>query len=572
MEKSQQDQLLGLVLSERFKIIKLIGRGGMANVYQGLDLSTQTTVALKILKAEYVRDMEFVQRFDAEAKSAASLNHPNIVKVYGVGEHHGIRYIVMQYIQGVTLKEWIEEKGRLEWPLALSIAIQVAQALQEAHLNGIIHRDIKPHNIMVTPTQQALVTDFGIARAQNTNMITMTGASALGSVHYFSPEQARGGFIQAGADIYSWGIMFYEMLTGILPFDGDSTVSVVVMHLQEEAKPPHLIQPSIPLGLSRIIMKCLRKNPKERYLAVEDLIKELFDFRKNPEGHYGVIEYQEAEHSDLNAFAHMNYIEINNFDRVKNIEKSIQYRRQKRRIEILVTLFFVILILVGSVVGISYLLRSFSVDELYLKQEESVPVLGNYLDKPLKEVAEELEQQDIAYKIVKRKVKEEELAGIILEQNLPVNTKMTSLQRNPLILTVGDLIKSIKIPDLTNKSLEEAQIILDDLGVNFKIQTEHSDVILENKVIRTEPNIGSSLNAGQTLTLYLSKGEEEVLMPSLEGMRLEVAQEKLEELGLIVGEILDHRSSEFLIKRVSKSSVKAGEKVKKGSSIDLTLE
>lgn len=572
MEKSQQDQLLGLVLSERFKIIKLIGRGGMANVYQGLDLSTQTTVALKILKAEYVRDMEFVQRFDAEAKSAASLNHPNIVKVYGVGEHHGIRYIVMQYIQGVTLKEWIEEKGRLEWPLALSIAIQVAQALQEAHLNGIIHRDIKPHNIMVTPTQQALVTDFGIARAQNTNMITMTGASALGSVHYFSPEQARGGFIQAGADIYSWGIMFYEMLTGILPFDGDSTVSVVVMHLQEEAKPPHLIQPSIPLGLSKIIMKCLRKNPKERYLAVEDLIKELFDFRKNPEGHYGVIEYQEAEHSDLNAFAHMNYIEINNFDRVKNIEKSIQYRRQKRRIEILVTLFFVILILVGSVVGISYLLRSFSVDELYLKQEESVPVLGNYLDKPLKEVAEELEQQDIAYKIVKRKVKEEELAGIILEQNLPVNTKMTSLQRNPLILTVGDLIKSIKIPDLTNKSLEEAQIILDDLGVNFKIQTEHSDVILENKVIRTEPNIGSSLNAGQTLTLYLSKGEEEVLMPSLEGMRLEVAQEKLEELGLIVGEILDHRSSEFLIKRVSKSSVKAGEKVKKGSSIDLTLE
>lgn len=572
MEKSQQDQLLGLVLSERFKIIKLIGRGGMANVYQGLDLSTQTTVALKILKAEYVRDMEFVQRFDAEAKSAASLNHPNIVKVYGVGEHHGIRYIVMQYIQGVTLKEWIEEKGRLEWPLALSIAIQVAQALQEAHLNGIIHRDIKPHNIMVTPTQQALVTDFGIARAQNTNMITMTGASALGSVHYFSPEQARGGFIQAGADIYSWGIMFYEMLTGVLPFDGDSTVSVVVMHLQEEAKPPHLIQPSIPLGLSKIIMKCLRKNPKERYLAVEDLIKELFDFRKNPEGHYGVIEYQEAEHSDLNAFAHMNYIEINNFDRVKNIEKSIQYRRQKRRIEILVTLFFVILILVGSVVGISYLLRSFSVDELYLKQEESVPVLGNYLDKPLKEVAEELEQQDIAYKIVKRKVKEEELAGIILEQNLPVNTKMTSLQRNPLILTVGDLIKSIKIPDLTNKSLEEAQIILDDLGVNFKIQTEHSDVILENKVIRTEPNIGSSLNAGQTLTLYLSKGEEEVLMPSLEGMRLEVAQEKLEELGLIVGEILDHRSSEFLIKRVSKSSVKAGEKVKKGSSIDLTLE
>lgn len=572
MEKSQQDQLLGRVLGERFKILKLIGRGGMANVYQGLDLSTNTTVALKILKSEYVRDREFVQRFDAEAKSAASLDHPNIVKVYGVGEHHGIRYIVMQYIEGLTLKEWIEEKGRLDWPLALSIAIQVAQALQEAHLNGIIHRDIKPHNIMVTPTQQALVTDFGIARAQNTNMITMTGASALGSVHYFSPEQARGGLIQAGADIYSWGIMFYEILTGLLPFDGDSTVSVAVMHLHKEARPPHFVQPSIPVGLSNIIMKCLRKNPKERYLSVEDLMKELLDFRKNPEGIYGVIEYQKTEETDMNAFANMNYREINNFDRVKHIEKSIQHRRQKRRLEILLTLFFVIVILLGASIAVAHLLRAFSLGEFNTHVEESVPILSNYVDKPLAEVLEEIELQQITYKIVKRKVTDEALVNVVLDQNLPVNTKMTSLQRNPLILTVGELVKSVKIPDLENKTLEEAQRILDDLGISFKIQTEHHDVILENKIIRTEPASETVLSENQNLTLYLSKGEELIIMPNLVGMRLESAEAKLKEIGLEVGDIIDNRSNELMIQRISQTSVKAGEKVKKNTKIDLVLE
>lgn len=260
MEKSQQDHLIAKVLANRFKVLKLIGRGGMANVYQGLDMQMNTIIALKVLKSEYLSDEEFVKRFDAEARSASSLSHPNIVKVYGVGESEGVRYMVMQYIEGTTLKDMIDSYGRLDYHLALSLIIQVAQALQEAHLAGIVHRDIKPHNIMVTPTQQALVTDFGIARASNTNMITMTGAAALGSVHYFSPEQARGGAVGFKADIYSLGIMFYEMLTGQLPFDGDTSVAVAIMHLQNEAKPPHQINPNIPIGLSNIVMKCMRKN------------------------------------------------------------------------------------------------------------------------------------------------------------------------------------------------------------------------------------------------------------------------------------------------------------------------
>lgn len=572
MEKSQQDALIGLVLGNRFKILKLIGRGGMANVYQGIDQENQSIVALKILKAEYVQDREFAQRFDAEAKAAASLDHPNIVKVYGVGEHKGIRYIVMQYIEGNTLKEVIDARGKLDWPLALSLSIQVAQALQEAHLNGIIHRDIKPHNIMVTRTQQALVTDFGIARAQNNEMITLTGASALGSVHYFSPEQARGGRIEAGADIYSWGIMFYEMLTGDLPFDGDSSISVAIMHLQKEATAPHLLQPSIPLGLSKIIMKCLRKNPKERYMSVEELIKELLDFRKNPEGTYGQVFPVAEEAAEPFSFATLNYQNINNFDKVKNLEQSIYERKHKRRREILAGLFLVLLCMLALVVGSSYLLNAFSNGNLgEANQEASVPILSNYVDRKIEEVTKELEAQQISYKLVKRKV-EKEKVGLVLEQNLPVNTKMTSLQRNPLILTVGEERKALLVPALEKKTLEEAQALLDGLGISFQIQTEYSEEIKENLIIRTTPEKNQEIYENQSLIVYLSKGEEKVTIPRLQGLRLDEAKAKIEEAGLQVGLIEDKRPSELFTAYVREASVAEGEQVAKNTKIDLVID
>ena len=288
MEKNQNDNLIGMELAQRFKIIRLIGQGGMANVYLATDMQNQARVAVKILKPELLDDEELVHRFDIEAKAASSLSHPNIVKVYGVGEENEIRYMVMQYVEGMTLKEMIDRYGKLDWRVAVPICLQVVAALQNAHAHGIVHRDIKPHNIMITRDHRALVTDFGIARASTANTITLSGGSAMGSVHYFSPEQARGGIVGAKSDLYSLGIMMYEMVTGQLPFDGDTNVAVAIMHLQNEAVPPIKLNPSLPLGLSNIIMKCMRKLPTERYESAEELGQELARFQQNPGGTYGL--------------------------------------------------------------------------------------------------------------------------------------------------------------------------------------------------------------------------------------------------------------------------------------------
>ena len=223
----------GLVLGNRYRIIRLLGRGGMADVYLASDLLEHMDVAVKILKAEFSTDAEFLRRFESEARAVSSLSHPNIVQVFGIGEENGIHYMVMEFIEGITLKELLQQCVRLDWDAAVPIAIQIGLALEHAHRKGIIHRDIKPQNIMITPDVKAKVTDFGIARASSVNTITMTGGGALGSVHYFSPEQARGGMVGEKSDIYSLGILLYELVTGVLPFDGDTSVSIAIKHLQE---------------------------------------------------------------------------------------------------------------------------------------------------------------------------------------------------------------------------------------------------------------------------------------------------------------------------------------------------
>ena len=248
----------GMYIADRYEIIGKIGAGGMSDVYKAKDLTLGRFVAIKVLKPEFSEDLNFVTKFRTEAQSAAGLEHPNIVNIYDVGSEKGMHYIVMEYVEGITLKTYIEKKGQLSFKEAVSIAIQVGRGIEAAHSKGIIHRDIKPQNIIISTEGKVKVTDFGIARAASSNTIS---SDVMGSVHYSSPEQARNGFVDGKSDIYSLGIVMYEMVTGRVPFDGDTTVAVAIQHLQEEIVPPSAYAPNLPISMEKIILKCTQKNP-----------------------------------------------------------------------------------------------------------------------------------------------------------------------------------------------------------------------------------------------------------------------------------------------------------------------
>ena len=287
--------LEGKLLGSRYEIIEKIGSGGMATVYRAKDLVLKRFVAVKVLREEYTTDNEFIKRFNTEAESAASLTHPNIVSVYDVGKEGNLYYIVMELIKGKTLKEIIVEDGRMGWKWSVKIAKQIAQALEIAHRNNIIHRDIKPHNIIITEDGTAKVTDFGIAKAVSNSTITAFGTT-IGSVHYFSPEHARGGYTDAKSDLYSLGVVLYEMVTGKVPFDADTPVSVALKHMQEKPVPPIVLNPAIPQSLNDLIMKSMEKEPSMRYNTATEMIQDLDRIIKNPEaGVSRVLEYDREQ-------------------------------------------------------------------------------------------------------------------------------------------------------------------------------------------------------------------------------------------------------------------------------------
>ena len=283
--------LEGRILGNRYEIIEKVGNGGMATVYKATDLVLKRYVAVKVLRDEFTTDEEFIKRFETEAQSAARLVHANIVSIFDVGVDNGIYYIVMELIQGKTLKEIIvEERGPLPWKWSVNVAIQIASALEMAHKNNIIHRDIKPHNIIITEDGVAKVTDFGIAKAVSNSTITAFGTT-IGSVHYFSPEHARGGYTDAKSDIYSLGVVMYEMVTGKVPFDADTPVSVALKHMQEDPVPPIELNPHLPEAVNKIILKALKKDPMLRYQTATELLQDLRMALKNPSGDFVEEEY-----------------------------------------------------------------------------------------------------------------------------------------------------------------------------------------------------------------------------------------------------------------------------------------
>ncbi|MDD2375722.1 MAG: protein kinase, partial [Eubacteriales bacterium] len=318
----------GVLIDGRYVILKPLGHGGMAHVYLAEDRETGGQVAVKVMKDDLTDDPEFIKRFDTEARSASSLDHPNIVKILGYGQDQDLRYIVQEYVEGNTLKELIQQRGSLDWQLAVPLAIQIGLALEHAHKRGVVHRDIKPQNILITSDLIAKVTDFGIARATNANTITLTSGVAFGSVHYFSPEQARGGIVSEKSDIYSLGILLFEMLTGKLPFDGETSVAVAIKHLQELPPPPSSYQAELPPALDQIVLKCIQKSPESRYQDARELVDELDAFMIEPNGIYGVISGNTDWEGSTTAIG-LQRAE-SNFGKIREIEKSIQERRRSR--------------------------------------------------------------------------------------------------------------------------------------------------------------------------------------------------------------------------------------------------
>lgn len=535
----------GTVLSERYRIRRLLGSGGMAHVYLAEDMRNGKAVAIKVLKRELNDDQEFVRRFETEARAASSLSHENIVKVLGVGEAQGYRYMVQEYVDGISLKDMIRHYGRLDWRIAVPMFIQIAMALANAHDGGIIHRDIKPHNIMITRDHKAMVTDFGIARATTSNTITQTGSSTLGSVHYFSPEQARGGQVSAKSDIYSLGTLMFETLTGILPFDGDTSVSIAIKHLQETPQEPNILEPTIPQGLSDIVMRCLRKNPSERYRDARDLVRELDAFMINPQAVYGTGRQQDAfETTDGTGFIEMDEPSAS-YEKIRDFEQVVMDRRSSRRREsgvVIALILLAIALVVGSVVFFIDLMNR-EINPTVNSGRRVNVIMDNYVGDTYEFAKSLLDENDIPHQ-AERAPSEQYAAGIVIAQSIPPGEETIIDTQNPLILTVSTGPPQAdrtpyEMPDGTGYEYEELRKILADRRlVVKKVDEDESTSYGPGVVTRHVPRAGATIYEGDEVTLYVAPEAKSLTIPQVWAVPEEEFVNQMVEQGFTIAAIV----------------------------------
>ena len=525
----------GMILGGRYRIIKLIGSGGMADVYLAADLSSGMNVAIKILKQEFATNVEFIKRFDTEAKAASSLSHANIVHVFGVGQEGNIRYMVQEYVEGITVKDMILQNGHLDWKVAVPIVIQVGMALDTAHQNGIIHRDIKPHNILITRDRIAKVTDFGIAHASTNHTITLTSGGALGSVHYFSPEQARGGIVSPSSDIYSLGVTLFEMVTGRVPFDGDNSVAIAVKHLQEPVPYASNFVPGIPQGLDAIIQKAMQKDPKLRYKSIREMVTELDALMVDPNGSYGIV--------DTNAETPIENVDVTgvtpvirqepNYGKLKDIERSIKTRRRSRWKDNLIVIVVVVLI-IGILIGLTYLVTD-TLKKSVKQETQSVFVVQNYVGKTIVEVQQSFQEHGFTTFKLEYEVRTDYAPNIVVKQNIQEGMEMRNNSSvNVLILTVSKAPDDVELKDYTNMKYEVAFEALKVEGFNVNAHPEINDTIEPGLVIRTEPPAGTKVKPNAAITIVFSRQSSEVEVPNLLKMDLESARKAIDEAGLVL--------------------------------------
>lgn len=517
----------GMIFAGKYRIVKLIGRGGMANVYLGIDMNTGINVAIKVLKPEYSADEDFIRRFDTEAKSVASLNHSNIVKVFGVGHEGNYRYIVQEYVDGITVKELISQNGHLDWKVAVPIVIQVGLALDYAHQNGIVHRDIKPQNILISRDKIAKITDFGIARAASSTTITMAGG-AMGSVHYFSPEQARGGNVGPASDVYSLGVTLFEMITGRVPFDGDSNVAIAVKHLQETPPAASSLMPGIPAGLDAIINKCMQKSPDKRYATLGMMVSELDSLLVDPNGIYGVITATPKD--SVTPEQNISFRQDPNYEKISDIEKSAESRRRSRMRDNII-LALIIVCIAAVLIGLGILVVK-SVQNATTVEQNTDYTVQKYVSRNIDEVVEELTRAGVNYKIEYEQT-DDVIAGTIIRQSINegVVIKLNS-PLNVLLLTVASETEKITLSDYSGLKYEDAVTALTKLELNVNYRTETSEEFAPGLVIRTEPEAGSIVSKGDSVVIVYATEPTSSVVPDIKGMTMDKAASKLLESAL----------------------------------------
>lgn len=555
----------GMIIAERYEILGKIGTGGMADVYKAKDHKLNRFVAVKVLKAEFREDTTFIRKFRSEAQAAAGLTHPNIVNVFDVGDDEGLYYIVMELIEGITLKDYISKKGKLSVKEATSIAIQVSMGLETAHSHGIVHRDVKPQNIIISTDGKVKVTDFGIARAASSNTIS---SNVMGSVHYSSPEQVRGGYSDEKSDIYSLGITLYEMVTGKVPFDGDTTVAIAIKHLQEEMVAPSVYTPELPYSLEQIIYKCTQKSVDRRYNKMEDVIADLKHSLIDPQGDFvkltsvdndaktviisdeelGTIKHTpkqklRAEVEELEKEVYADDFEDGDEEeeeeyRRRKERRERQKRRQKRGPGRGVTIAALILgavLLIGIVVVI---IKSTGLLEKkepaangkdQTQEEQSnkmveVPDLTGKTEAEAKELANSLH---IGVQMIGEEASNQE-KGRISSQDIPAGTEVQEYSTLKYYISKG--AQEVTIPDIDGKTGIEAQQLLEDLGLQVEIQKEYSDLDEDGYILvdpgyaySVSPEPGATAKSGDKVTLVISRGLDygegvEVEIPSVVGL------------------------------------------------------
>ena len=557
--------LQGKLLVNRYEIIKKVGSGGMATVYKAKDKMLNRFVAVKILRDEFTTDQEFIKRFEVEAQSAASITHPNIVSVYDVGAENNLYYIVMELIQGKTLKDIIlEEGGPLPWKWSVNIAIQVASALEVAHKNNIVHRDIKPHNIIITEDGVAKVTDFGIAKAVSNSTITAFG-STIGSVHYFSPEHARGGYTDAKSDLYSLGVVMYEMLTGRLPFDADTPVSVALKHMQEEPIEPIEINEKIPSAVNDIIMKALRKDTNLRYQSATEMLKDLKLSLKDPDGDFVDSRTYDGDFPTQKISTLYDEEDLepkNNKKKKKKDNKFVAWVKKHKKLSIflgLIILFFL----------------SFGGTWAYSQITAPKVQIPNFVGVELESARTELENLNnengkitISIEVTSEEFNEEYAAGYIISQDPGADTEVKENTTIKVVVSKG--IETIQVPKVTGEKQEDAVKTLEDLGLKVEIVEENSSKVESGYVIKQDIDEGTEVHTGDTITLTVSKGVEQVTVPSVIGNDETTAKNTLTNAGLTVT-VVNEEDGTKENGVVLKQSVDAGKQVSKGSSITITV-
>jgi len=565
------DQYIGKMLDDRYEILELIGSGGMANVYKARCHRLNRLVAIKILKSDLADNADFRRRFHDESQAVAQLSHANIVSVYDVSTNPDREYIVMELIDGITLKQYMERRGRMDWRESLHFITQIMRGLSHAHSRGIIHRDIKPQNIMVLRDGSVKVADFGIACLANQGQ-TLT-QEALGSVHYISPEQARGDRIDARSDIYSAGVVLYEMLTGRLPFEGDSAVSVAIQHLSSVPLAPRDIDPSIPEPLELICMKAMNSDPNKRYASADAMIEDLEKFRRDPSVDMDYIRQElTAPAADTEPTMPLPTAQVASVVkkhtgelRREREEEEEPPRRDKKSIAIIAGIFAAAVLLV--VLLFKLILGDFGP----AGSNKSYPV-PDIRGKTVEEAQEMEGVKDIfLIEVQGTRTTEEYQPGQIVEQDPAAGRT----RKSNLVIQVYVAAEPEKVPmkDLVGMEYRQARVLLTDMGLDLKITTEtvSSDKYGADAVIETVPVADEPLVAGQTVILRVSTGPETVTVPSFTGQDIANAVQNAQDLGLTVGEITYDAFSFAPQGQVIEQSIKPTSEVPGGTKISFTV-